>query len=262
MIKQEFYRGAIDPVGCIKNGWNLISPNYWMYLGIALLGWVMMACIPCLNIILLGPVMGGIYYVLLLDMRGEPVDFGMMFKGFDKFGNTLLVGLVQAIPGIVFQILDLFFNVSNVLIQMNEIQRQGDLYQADGSNIGIAAGLTLVYYIFVGIYFIVSIIWAISFIFAIPLVMEKEISAVEALKLSARAAWSNVGGVVLLFILLGLLMIAGFLALCIGWIFLLPLITASFAFAFRQVFPDLDETPVYSIPPPPTQYGGSFGREA
>ncbi len=260
MVKQEFYRGVIDPTGCIRNGWNLISPNYWMYLGIALLGWVMMACVPCLNIFLMGPVMGGIYYVLLRDMRGEPVDFGMMFKGFEKLGPTLVVGLIQAIPGIVFQIVDFFFNMTSAMMQIGNIQRQEDFFQSDGSDIAIAGGFVAAYYIFLAVFFVVSIVWSVSFIFAIPLVMENEMSAVEALKLSARAAWSNIGGVIVLSILIFLLMLAGVLALCIGWIFLLPLVTASFAFAYRQVFPMPDTTPVYSTPPPPTEYGGSFGR--
>ncbi|MBX3244217.1 MAG: hypothetical protein KF685_07150 [Acidobacteria bacterium] len=260
MVNQEFFRGVIDPTGCIKNGWRLISPNYWMYLGIALLGWVMMACIPCLNIFLMGPVMGGIYYVLLRDMRGDPVDFSMMFKGFEKLGPTLLVGFIQALPGIIFQIIDFFFNLSSFLIQINEIQRQGDFYQSDGSDVAIAGGFLLIYYVIAAIFVVVSIIWSISFVFAIPLVMENNISAIEALKLSARAAWSNVGGVILLSILVFLIMLAGVLALCIGWIFILPLITASFAFAYRQVFPMPDTAPVYSTPPPPGEYGGSFGQ--
>lgn len=264
MTNIQYFRSAIDVTGCISNGWNLIKPNYGMYLGIAALAWVLVSCIPCLNIFLLGPVMGGVYFVMLRDMRGEPVDFGMMFKGFEKFGQTLAVGLVQAIPGIIWQIFDLFANVSSTLIQIGQqgSRGSGTFYQSDGTDIAIAGGFLAVYIIFILVYAVFAIIWSISFVFAIPLVMEHNVGPIEALKLSAKGAWSNVGGVIGLAILIWLMMIVGVLALCIGWIFLLPLVTASFAFAFRQVFPALENGPAtFNTPPPPTEYGGTFGRE-
>ena len=52
---------------------------------------------------IIGPILGGVYYVVLRDMRGEPVDFGMMFKGFDKFVPLMVIGLIQAIPEIIGQ---------------------------------------------------------------------------------------------------------------------------------------------------------------
>lgn len=262
MTNIQYYKGVIDPTGCISNGWNLIKPNYGMYLGIALLAAVIYSCLFCISFFLVGPVMGGVYYVMLRDMRGEPVDFGMMFKGFEKFGATLAVGLVQSVPGIIYQIFDLFANVTSTLIQLGQQgTRGGNFYQESATEVAIVGGFLAAYLIFIFVYAIFSLVWAISFVFAIPLVMEHNIGPVDALKLSARAAWSNVFGVAVLAILVWLMLIAGVLALCIGWLFVLPLVTASFAFAYRQVFPATAPGPVtYSTPPPPTEYGGSFGR--
>ena len=53
-------------------------------------------------------------------------------------------------------------------------------------------------------------------------------------------------------------MLAGFIALCIGWLFILPLIYAANAFAYRQVFPDTKPN-FQNVPPPPTSYGNNYG---
>ncbi len=250
----EFHRGAIDPTGAISNGWNLIKQNYWMYFGISLLAWVLMACIPCLNIILIGPISGGVYYVLLRDMRGEPVDFGMMFKGFEKFGTLLAIGAVQAIPGIIWQVADTAMNISTRVWTAS-----GSSAQTSDAEALLIGGFAAVYVIFAIVMFIVTIAWAISFAFAIPLAAENDIGPIEALKLSARAGWSNLGGIIVTAILMTLIAILGVLALCIGIFFVLPLFFATWAFAYRQVFPSTE--PMFPTgPPPPTAYGGSYGR--
>ena len=58
----QYYKSAIDATGCISNAWNLIKPNYGMFLGISVLTYILVACIPCLNVFLMGPVMGRFYY--------------------------------------------------------------------------------------------------------------------------------------------------------------------------------------------------------
>ncbi|MBA2378347.1 MAG: hypothetical protein H0V76_02085 [Blastocatellia bacterium] len=251
----QFQKSAIDPSGAISNGWNLIKPNYAMYLGIVLLTWVLIACIPCLNVLLLGPISGGVYYVLLRDMRGEPVNFGMMFKGFEKFGTLLAIGVLQSLPGIIWQIVDTTANVSTRIWSSS-----GSSSQTSEAEVLLIGGLAAVYVVFAIVFAVLSIVWAISFAFAIPLAAEHDIGPIEALKLSARAGWSNVGGIIVTAILLMLIAIVGFLALCIGIFFVLPLFFATWAFVYRQVFPS-NEPMFPSGPPPPTAYGGSYGRE-
>lgn len=92
MQNTQFYKSVIDAPGCVSNGWNLVKPNYWMYFGIGvlvILSSLVLSCIPCLNILLVGPVgavlTAGVYFLVLRDMRGEPVEFSMMFKGFETW---------------------------------------------------------------------------------------------------------------------------------------------------------------------------------
>ena len=46
-----------------------------MYVGVGLVTIIILGFIPIANIFLMGPIMGGFYYITLRDMRGEPVRF-------------------------------------------------------------------------------------------------------------------------------------------------------------------------------------------
>ena len=258
MTNPQYYKGAIDASGCISNAWEMIKPNYWLFFGISLLSYVLVACIPCLNVVLMGPVMGGVYYTAFRAMRGEPIEFGMMFKGFERFVPLMFVGLVQSIPSIIYQGFDLSIRVSNIGIESLISVRGG---QSDGTGLAIAGSYVAVIIVVSVILLVLSIVWAISFAFAIPIIIENEnMSPIDALKLSARAAWSNVGGIIVLAILSGLVGLVGVLALCIGFLFVLPVIWISWTFAYRQVFPDLGPSSAYRYEPPSPESYGSFGQ--
>jgi hypothetical protein len=271
MTNIQFYKGAIDATGCISNGWNLVSANYGLYLGITTLTLVTMlilSCIPCLNILVIGlvnaPLVAGIYYVLLRDMRGEPIDFGMMFKGYEKFVPVMIVGFVQAVPSIIATILQFAFDLTRIATQILGQQGigTGDFYQSSGgTELAIAGGLLALYLVIAAVFVVFSIVWYIAFAFAIPIVVEHNIGAIEALQLSAKAGFGNSGGLIILAILNGLIGLAGIIAVCLGFIFVLPIIYAAQAFAYRQVFPSLNAPTTYNTPPPPTEYGGSFGQQ-
>jgi len=89
--------------------------------------------------------------------------------------------------------------------------------------------------------------------------MEHDLGPVDAMKLSAKAATSNVGGLVVLFIFESLVALLGFLMLCVGLFFVMPIIYAANAFAYRQVFPLIEQN-FQITPPAPTIYGSSYGR--
>ena len=86
MTNIQFYRSAIDASECVSNAWELVKRNIGLYIGAGVVTVILIGCIPIVNFFLLGPMMGGFSYLVLRDMRNEPVDFGMLFKGFDGDG--------------------------------------------------------------------------------------------------------------------------------------------------------------------------------
>ena len=256
MTNNDFYSGAINAGDCVSNAWNLVKQNYGLYLGIALVGMILSGCIPCVSLFLVGPILGGIYYVVLREMRGEPVEFGMMFKGFEKFVPLMVIGLIQAIPEIIGQGLRLVVQFGQIGLGGSSGRGGRDFFASNGADI-LAGGFLIVIAIVAMVLILFGVAWRVLLFFAIPIALEREIGPVDAMKLSARAATSNIGGLIVLFIFEFLIALLGIIALCIGIFFVIPIIYAANAFAYRQVFP-LIEQHFNMTPPPPTTYG-NFG---
>lgn len=260
MTNIEFQTGAIDAGGCIGNAWEMLKANYGIYLGISLLAMVLTGCIPCFSLFLIGPVAGGIYYVVLRDMRSEPIEFGMMFKGFEKFVPLMVIGLIQSIPGILAQTVQ--YGVRFSELSTGGLGKSGDFgfFQAGSRDTAIAGGMAVIVVIVALAFMIFSVIWWAVFFFAVPLAMEHDIGPIDAIKLSARAGMSNIGGLILLLIFEALVAIVGLLLICLGlFLVSLPVIYIANAFAYRQVFPFVGQQ-FNMAPPPPTTYGFGGGQ--
>src|SRR5467141_1111932 len=95
----EFRRNAVQPMECLRAGWDLIKNQYWLFVGITVVGIIIGSVVPLG--ILMGPMMCGIYLALFQTRRGQPIEFGVLFKGFDYFGDSLIATLLHIIPVIV-----------------------------------------------------------------------------------------------------------------------------------------------------------------
>src|ERR1043165_8445494 len=91
-----FRRNAVEPVQCIKGGWETIKNHYWLFVGMTLVAIIIGSAVPLG--ILLGPMMCGLYMALFKTRRGEPIEFGTLFKGFDYFGQSVVAALLHTIP--------------------------------------------------------------------------------------------------------------------------------------------------------------------
>ena len=254
----QFHRGAISPGDCISEAWGLVTGRFGLYLGAGVIVLILISCIPFVNFFLLGPLLGGFYHLVLRDSRGEPVDFGALFKGFEKFVPLMVVGLIQSVPGIVTTVIQYTVDIARLTGIGPGI---GDATFYQGGSDALWAGFSIGLIIVFAVLFIVAIVWNLGLGFAVPLVMERDLSVGDALVTSLKAAAANPGGLIVLAILQGLVMLVGFLALCLGIFVAAPVAYAAFAIAFGQVFPYSGGGPsYYNTPPPPEAYGGTFGQ--
>ncbi|MEO8573015.1 MAG: hypothetical protein ABI481_03525 [Pyrinomonadaceae bacterium] len=254
----QYQRGAIDAGGCVSQAWELVKRNFGLYIGAGLVVTILISCIPFVNFLLIGPMMGGFAYIVLRDLRDEPVDFGMLFKGFEKFLPLMVLGLIQAIPGIIFQILQFVVDLSS--LAGKSMTGETNSYQSPPPDLsalqtGAIAGVII---IFVG-YFIFQMIWNAALVFAIPLVIERDVSIGEAITLSFGAVFNNLGGLTVLVIINALVGILGFLACLVGIFVAIPVTFAAYVIAYRYVFPNFEPSRVNTAPPPPDTYG-NFGQ--
>jgi len=259
MNNVEFLRGAISAGDCVSTGWELVKRRYGLYLGMSLLTLVFVGCLPIINFFIMGPTLGGLYYVILRDMRDEPIEFGMMFEGFKKFVPLMVVGLIQNIPGIIYNILSLGVNMAQIVTDLGSHRK--DLYQSSSPDLPIAGGILALVGIGVLLFAVFSLLWYVAFFFAIPVAMERDLSPIEAIKLSARAGFSNIGGFILLAILLALVGLLGVIMCFFGVLLIsVPVTYAAYAVAYRQVFPYFEKQIFNNMPPPPGSYGSSYGQ--
>lgn len=233
----EFQSRVVAPIECLKEGWQTIKDRYWLFLGITLVAMLVGGAVP---VVLIGPMMCGLYMCLFAKMRGEPVEFGMLFKGFDYFMQGLVAAAIQTLPVILIMAVGQVIFVAFTLIIM-------PTQRGDAMPPVFWVGLVL----FVLLAMIVSLAIHSLFLFAYPLIVDRNLSGLEAIKLSYRAALQNLSGIIGLILLISGLGILGLLACYVGAFLVMPISFASYAVAYRRVFPETGSFSGSAPPPPP-----------
>ena len=224
----EFRRASIRPVECLKEGYALIKDQYWLFLGITVVGLLIGGAVP---VVIIGPMMCGIFICLLQRMRGEEVKFENLFKGFDFFTPSLIASLIQFVPIII-----LIF-VSYILFFAMFFALAASQAGSGGGNPVAAVGMIVVIFVFVAFMIIMTVLIQGLFIFMYPLIVDKKLSGLDAVKTSISAVRANLGGVFGLVLLnLGVTLL-GVLCCYVGVFFVVPVTIASHAVLYRKIFP-------------------------
>jgi len=98
---------------------------------------------------------------------------------------------------------------------------------------------------------IVIIVISIGFLFAYPLIVDRKLKAIDAIKLSFRAGLSNFWRLLGMMLLTGLMTTVGVLACYVGAFLVMPLSYAAIAKAYEQVFGLSEGGEFSNMPPPP-----------
>ena len=180
--------------------------------------------------VLLGPMMCGIYLSLFARMRGEQIEFGLLFKGFDYFVPSLVATLVQVVPLMVILIpAYVAFFVSFLLFGASSASRGAP----SGSSVGV---MVVVAVLVMLLLLVVALAVGLFFVFAYPLVVDRKLSGLDACRASARAVRGNLGGMLGLVLLNFALGLVGMLLCYIGAPLVMPVGMAANAVAYRRVF--------------------------
>lgn len=224
-----FRRGAVQPFECFSEGWRLIRGQYPLMMGIALVGIILASSGPFG--ILQGPMMCGIYLCLFTLERGERVELGTLFKGFEHFAQSFVAALVHLVPLMLMlfpAFMAMFFLFA---LSVGTAQERGAEPTLSGL---LVLGMVVVGLLFALLFFALSAL----LLFAYPLIVDQRLSGWEACRTSARAVLGNAGGILGLLLLNLVLSFAGLLLCYVGTILVLPLGFAATAAAYRRVFPE------------------------
>lgn len=240
-----FRRNAVEPVQCIKAGWELVKEQYWLFVGMCIVGWLIGSAVPLG--ILLGPMMCGLYLTFFKRRRGEPIEFGTLFKGFDYFGPSVVATLLHVVPILAIIIPGYFLFYVSLIVSV----------AAQGQEPNPAAPLAVfvIFALFLLAMFLLMIIISIGFIFAYPLIVDRKMQGFDAVKLSFKGAMANFWRLLGMALLTSLLSFAGLLICFVGVYLVFPISYAAIAAAYEQVFGLHDPSEAMSnLPPPPPTF--------
>jgi hypothetical protein len=236
-------RAAVQPVACLQSGWELIKDQYWLFVAMALVGILVGSAVPLG--ILMGPMMCGLYWSFLQKRRGQTIEFGNLFKGFDFFGQSVIATLLHMVPILAIIIPSyVVFYVGFIFAMVSQ--------QGNEPNPGAVIGLIVAFSIFWLIMMVVIIFISIGFMFSYPLIVDRGLPGFDAVKLSFKGALANFWQLLGLALLSTLLNLVGVLLCYVGVFLVFPISYAAIAVAYERVF-GLG-TPVSNLPPPPPTF--------
>jgi hypothetical protein len=226
----------LDIAGCIGNAWELLKNNFGMLfggvaiffliqIGMGGLGQIPIAGLvfSLASIILSGPLMGGVYYFVLKNIRRQPAEVGDIFAGFRlAFGQLLLGYLVMmiliclsALPGLVIMAFPIYMMIHHHAVEVVPV---------------------LVTFVGLFVAMIPAIYFSTGWIFSLPLIIDKQMEFWPAMSASRRMVgkhWWLVFGLV---VVCGLIYFAGLLACCVGLFVAMPLIFGAMMYAYESIF--------------------------
>jgi hypothetical protein len=234
----EIKTGVIKPIECFKEGWELIKNDYWILFAVSLVGGLLGGMS---FYILLGAMICGIYYCYLQTIDGKPASFDGLWKGFSYFLPSLLVTILIIVPMFfVFGVIYIPFIASAIMgPKLSPDELMGLLFSTLAIEIVLAIIMTCFHTLL---------------IFAFPLSVDRNLGAFEAIKTSAKAVLRNLGGVVGLIGVGIVLSLFGIITCGIGMYFIMPVMLAGYAVAYRKIFPAVSNSNFN--PPPPDFYKG------
>lgn len=241
----EFKTGVIRPVECFKEGWALIKDQYWLLFGITLLGVLIGGAS---MYILMGAMMCGMYYCYLQKIDGKTVELDGLWIGFQKWLPSLVLMLLIIVPMIFVYIIIYVPFIAAVVMGQNLSPEE-----LTGLFIGALA--------FDMVVIVLMVCFHTLLIFSFPLIIDRNLGAWESITVSAKAVWKNLGGIAGM---IGVAMVGSFAAVFLtcglGAYFLMPIMLAGYAVAYRKIFPATGNS---NFNPPPLnafQGAGSYNQ--
>ena len=239
-----FKRNAVEPMTCLKEGFNRIKDQYWFFVGLCFVAMLVGSAVPFG--ILLGPMMCGMYMTFFMKRLGLPIEFGTLFKGFDHFGQSVIATLIHVVPIAIIVVPAYILFYVGFAVTMAASTSAGE--EPSPAPLFAFIGIMILFWLAI---FVVIIIVSIAFTFSDPLIVDRRLQGIDAVKLSARAAFANFWKLLGLSLMSGLMSFVGVLLCYVGAIFVLPISYSALAVAYEQVF-GLSNAPAKpNVPPPP-----------
>jgi uncharacterized membrane protein len=236
----------LDLGGCISRGFELLKKNFGvLFVAVLLLAIIEgliagFSAIPFIgplfsiaNLIIAGPLVGGMFYVFIQTIRGQPANAGDVFAGFRKefvqlFLGKIVSGLLAGLCMIPFAVVIVVLVVGMVTARHGQPPEE----QVRGMLMGLLPiGLPVFLICLVPMIYL-----QVRWVFTLPLIIDRHMDFWTAMKTSWKMVgkhWWQVFGLV---VLIGLLNIVGLCACCVGGLFTAPIGYGALMYAYETIF--------------------------
>jgi hypothetical protein len=255
----------LDIGGCVTRGWELMKGNFGtLFLSfllaivivggasaainglgsLALAGWL--AHSPVLHQVfrlfcgavtapVTGPVMAGLYFLFIRASRGEAVNVGEVFTGFQRSFKDLFIGylIVSLLIGVCMTPYT-FVSDAKLLPITEQMQHASP---ADLQNLmpqfwaAIFATLPVLFICMIPVTYL-----SVNLQFTLPLIIDQQMAFWPAMKASWKMVHKHWWQVFGLTIVVGLVSAAGIFGCCIGVLFTIPIGMAAMMIAYETIF--------------------------
>ncbi len=226
-----FRQVKVRPIELLKRSFELIREQYWLFLGITVVGMIVGSAVPFA--LILGPMLVGIYLCYLARERGEQVEFSLLFKGFDQFKESFIACLMVLAVSMVVIIPMMIAMFALVLAPTIAAAQQN----AAGGG-GAPPAFPVAFLVMYPVMLLANIVIAIPFVFTFQLIAERKLGGVDAVKLSFQAVLKNLAGVVWYMIVVMAISLVLTMMCYVPGILFFPISFGSIFLLYRDVFPN------------------------
>lgn len=229
----------LDVGGCISKGWNLLQNNLGLLIGAILvylvsqiifsalgmipyIGWIF----SLLNLLVVAPLMGGLFYITLQAIRSQRTSVGDVFEGFRRAFMQLCLGYI--VPAIFTALCFIPVAIVGVIVLLPTLASK---QPPEIGMIMMLVGVGLVC-------LIPAMILSVNWMFTLPLVVDKGLNFWTAMRTSWKKVTQHWWQIFALLLLVGLVNLGGLILCCVGLIFTIPLGIAATMYAYETIFSD------------------------
>jgi uncharacterized membrane protein len=228
-----FNRVSIAPFAYIGEAWGRVKGQYWMFLGVTVVGMLIAGLVPMA--VMMGPMMCGIFLCYREQGRGRQVQFETLFKGFDRFLEAFIAALLMVAASLVIIVPLILVLVFSGLF-LGFLGAAGASGGSQGQQAGAMFAIILLGIGAFLLIMLVSVLENLLFSFTFPLIADRGMKGFDAVKLSMRAAFANIWGLLGLNLALFVLSLVGVCFCYIGAFLVMPITFGAHWIAYERVF--------------------------
>ena len=229
---------------CLRGGYELVKDQYWLFVGMALVAIIVGSVVPFRHPDGSDDVRSYLANVSEASRRERGIWNSVQGLRLPP-GESIIATLIHVVPVVVILVpfYIVFYGALLFWLPRNGEPDPGELIT-----------FFAVFFIFLILVAVLVMVISALFTFSYPLIVDRHMKGVDAVKLSVRAALAN------FFPLLGLLLLTGVLGFCgallcyVGIFLVFPVTFAAMSIAYKQVFGISDGVRTVPGPPPPPTF--------